>query len=518
MTLKQAADRCLELLHTGRPQKAIPLIAEVHALLLREVPPNAEVERFAWRTVCAHCEHARSKRGYRPIERLTVLRRAGFGEAGYALLIDTLERCAIASEAVEWVCTDLREWLLAARCEALIDDAAARLPELAAALAIQVFFGEYVLPDSPGEVAAVDALELDLRAAIAAGRSPLSFDLAIYAAYRPLHRLPRAERLPALVGAPADSLLGELVRCQIVEPLEEAALRQRIPVLTVIADGTSQAVRAQYEENPYPRWRWLTGVPAGGGASAPVGNAHPTERVLIAGCGTGRHPVTVAREHPGSSILAIDLSLASLAYAARKTREYGLLNVEFAQADLLRLPETGMTFDAITSVGVVHHMERPVEGLDALRRLMAHDQGLKVAVYTESGRQGYVAAMRLRAELGIAPSPEGIRMFRQMILSLADDNPARQVAHTADFYSASGCRDLVFHVMEHRFTIPAFIELAACAGLQVESLQVGKDVRARFAEQFPDPAARTDMEAWDRFERTHPGVFGSMYRFILTKG
>lgn len=518
MTLTQAADRCLELLHAGRPQEAIPLITEVHALLLRALPPSDKVERFARAMACAHCEDARSKRGYRPIERLAVLRRAGFGEAGYALLIDTLAHCAIASEALEWACTDLRESLLAGRREALVEDAVARLPELAAALAIQAFFGEYVLPESASEVAAVDALEVDLSAAIAAGRSPASFDLAIYAAYRPLHQLPQAERLPALVGAPAGSVLGQLIRCQIVEPLEEVALRQRIPVLTPIADSTSQAVRAQYEENPYPRWRWLTAVTAGDGARAPVGQAHATERVLIAGCGTGRHPITVAYERPSSSFLAIDLSLASLAYAARKAREYGVSNVEFAQADLLRLPETGMTFDVISSVGVVHHMERPVEGLDALRRLMAHDHGLKVAVYTESGRQGYVAAMRLRAELGITPSPEGIRTFRQMIWSLADANPARQVAHTADFYSASGCRDLVFHVMEHRFTIPVFIELAARAGLQVETLQVDKDVEARFAEAFPDPAARTDMDAWDLFERTHPGVFGSMYRFILSKG
>ena len=150
MTLTQAAVRCLELLQAERGQEAIPLIAEVHELLLKELPPNVQVERFAWRIVCAHCEHARSKRGYRPIEHLEVLRRAGFGEAGYALLIDTLARCAVASEALEWVCTDLREWLLAARREALVEDAAARLPELAAALAMEAFFGGHVWPGSPG--------------------------------------------------------------------------------------------------------------------------------------------------------------------------------------------------------------------------------------------------------------------------------------------------------------------------------------------------------------------------------
>ena len=63
----------------------------------------------------------------------------------------------------------------------------------------------------------------------------------------------------------------------------------------------------------------------------------------------------------------------------------------------------------------------------------------------------------------------------------------------------------------------AFVELAARAGLKVEGLQVGDDIQARFANAFPDPAARTDMAAWDQFERAHPGVFGSMYRFMLAR-
>lgn len=89
----------------------------------------------------------------------------------------------------------------------------------------------------------------------------------------------------------------------------------------------------------------------------------------------------------------------------------GVRNVEFAHADLIALPSTGLRFDAISSTGVIHHLRDPGAGLKALRALMAHDTGLKVAVYTESGARGVVAGIRLREEYGLPPTPEGIREF-----------------------------------------------------------------------------------------------------------
>src|SRR5205807_6853556 len=98
-----------------------------------------------------------------------------------------------------------------------------------------------------------------------------------------------------------------------------------IPQLTPISDRTSTAVRAQYEENPYPRWLraplqdepaplrqvlaqqlpWLET------ARLPA-SAQP--RVLIAGCGTGQHAISAATTYAGADVLAIDLSRASLAH------------------------------------------------------------------------------------------------------------------------------------------------------------------------------------------------------------
>ena len=77
--------------------------------------------------------------------------------------------------------------------------------------------------------------------------------------------------------------------------------------------------------------------------------------ILIAGCDTGQHSIETGRQFPGSRVLGIDLSLNSLCYAKRKTHELGLKNVEYAQADILKLQSIDRSFDVIEAGGVLHH-------------------------------------------------------------------------------------------------------------------------------------------------------------------
>ena len=62
----------------------------------------------------------------------------------------------------------------------------------------------------------------------------------------------------------------------------------------------------------------------------------PLPDVLIAGCGTGSQSILAAQRFRGVRILAVDLSLSSISYAIRKTRELGIKNIEYAQADIMK--------------------------------------------------------------------------------------------------------------------------------------------------------------------------------------
>ncbi len=80
---------------------------------------------------------------------------------------------------------------------------------------------------------------------------------------------------------------------------------------------------------------------------------HGDERVLDAGCGTGRVTELLARRLPDGHVLAIDGSPAMLATARRRLAVFGD-RIEFIEADLRQpLPIDG-TVDAVLSTATFH--------------------------------------------------------------------------------------------------------------------------------------------------------------------
>jgi SAM-dependent methyltransferase len=92
--------------------------------------------------------------------------------------------------------------------------------------------------------------------------------------------------------------------------------------------------------------------------------------VLEAGCGAGAQTLTLAAQSPGAHFTCIDLSPASLAVAERRTRDAGLHNVRFQQADLRALPFEPASFDHVFVCFVLEHLPSPVDTLRTLLGLL----------------------------------------------------------------------------------------------------------------------------------------------------
>jgi hypothetical protein len=87
-----------------------------------------------------------------------------------------------------------------------------------------------------------------------------------------------------------------------------------------------------------------------------------------------------------------------------------------------------------------------------------------------------------------------------------------------DFSSTSGCRDLLFNVMEHQFTLPrikAFLDEHNLTFLGFD--QLPQPVLQQFQQQFPEASALGDLARWHAFERANPMTFGNMYIFWVQK-
>jgi SAM-dependent methyltransferase/Tfp pilus assembly protein PilF len=444
------------------------------------------------------------------------------GIVDHRLLRCLLESTPVCDVALERLLTKLRRAMLLAAV-ANLAAVADELMGFACALAAQCFINEYVFAETDEE----QELARRLRDAVASGLSSAASDVspfavAVVGAYFPLHAM---DVPPAAFERPWPNALRRLLVRQVDEPAEERRLGIEIPALASIDDSVSRDVRSQYEANPYPRWVGVSSLQkratfdqhlAMQFPRAPFRPLGMTEfDVLIAGCGTGRHAIETARSFAGGRILAVDLSVASLAYAVRKSRELEIPNIAYAQADILELGSIGRSFDIIEAVGVLHHLRDPLQGWRVLLSLLRPNGFMRLGLYSALARQSIRAARAFIAENGYAHDAAGVRKCRQDILGLPDGAAAKAVATSADFFTTSECRDLLFHVQEHHTTIPEIKALLAVndlAFIGFEGLMRGK-----YATHFPDDGAATNLDHWHEFETEHPTTFGAMYHFWIQK-
>ncbi|WP_428377659.1 methyltransferase [Lichenicoccus sp.] len=408
-----------------------------------------------------------------------------------------------------------REWLKAARSGAAFSPT-----ELACAcrLAQQCFINEYAWDVCAAELGEIELLQAQVQTALDRHVAPPDALLAALAMYVPL------SSLIGIVAAPVSGRPAELVAVlaqQVIEPAEELRLRDTIRRATPIDDEVSRAVRAQYESNPYPRWvatlatsrqvslgEWL---PARFGISSGSFPSGRTLDVLVAGCGTGQHAVETVRALSDVSVLAIDLSLTSLAFAARMTAALGVAGIEYMQADLLEAAQIGRSFDMIGVGGVLHHLADPWAGWRALLALLRPGGVMNVLLYTVRGRTDVQLARDWIAAREYEPTASGIRACRNALMTL-DADWAVRLAASPDFASSSGCRDLLFHVQERAVTLPEVARFLAEEQIELLGVEVPAATERAFKAWNGDSGddQLRDLSRWDLFEAEHPGCFAGM--------
>jgi tetratricopeptide (TPR) repeat protein/SAM-dependent methyltransferase len=434
------------------------------------------------------------------------------------LLLAILENAEVADSNFERVLTTLRRECLQV---ALAEDAAVSdaLLTFACALARQCFVNEYVFSLTDDESDKVQALCERF-----ANEAPPPFTIATVAAYRSLHDIVGVDRLLRQTWPP---VIEQLLTQQVRERSLELQLHDGIPRLTPIDDAISVKVQHQYEENPYPRWTKIATINKAIPFDEymrkllPFSPFEPTGKItcdiLVAGCGTGQQPIETALLISNSRLLAVDLSRASLAHALRKTRELGVTTIEYGQADILNLGSLGRTFDYIIATGVLHHMADPFATWRSLAELLKPGGVMRLALYSKIATEPVLAARAFVAAKGFPRTPDGIRRARQAIMALPKVELARQVIGSGDFYSTSGCRDLLFHVHEQRFAIPQIKRAVADSGTRFLGFHIPAGIVGHYRARFPHDRLLTDLDNWHAFEIDNPRTFAGMYRFVLQK-
>ena len=394
------------------------------------------------------------------------------------------------------------------------------LYDFIASNAEQSFLNEYVVFQSDMEIKIIN----DLKTKVENDKNINELEILILACYLPLNssKIINNKLINYISVSP---LFNDLIKLHIKDPLKEAELKKSINSFDDISDNVSKKVKEQYEENPYPRWRYTNITPKNdflsilNNAIRPnkinTNNQNIAENVLIAGCGTGQQLVSKT-SYANSNIVAIDLSLSSLAFAKRKMQELNQKNIEFLQGDILSLNSLNKKFNVIECVGVLHHLKDPDEGLRILLNILEPKGYLKLGLYSEYARKHIIELKKFVQKHKFESNIRDIRNFRELAKNNNNDNSFKKINFNFDFYSTSSLRDLIFHVQEHRYTIPKIQDLLKKFDLEFLGF-TNSSIKKEYSKIYPEDLKNTSLENWNNFEINNQDIFIEMYQFWVKK-
>ena len=160
-------------------------------------------------------------------------------------------------------------------------------------------------------------------------------------------------------------------------------------------------------------------------------------------------------------------------------------------------------------------MDNPMAGWKVLTDCLKPGGLMKIGLYSELARIDIIKIREEISHLGIRLSNTEMRSFRDMILK-SDKSFHQQILRLDDFYSLSNLRDLLFHVQEHRFTIPQIKGYLNELGLKFCGFEVKKIV-SHFKQTNAHQNDPYSLDKWQAYEEANPRAFAGMYQFWCQK-
>ena len=306
------------------------------------------------------------------------------------------------------------------------------------------------------------------------------------------------------------------------------------------SDAATPVVSAFYDRFPYPgdplqdgpppgyNWRWCvdSAWAAATGCLPPRAGSGPRRwRILDAGCGTGVSTDYLCHLNPGSAVLAVDISAGALEVARQRTRRSGAA----AQVEELRIEQRSLLdlageapFDYINSVGVLHHLREPEQGLGALAGLLRPGGLVHLFLYADGGRWEIHRTQRALALLGAGTDEAGLHLGRQLLAQLPETNRLRrhhEQRWALDTAADANFADMYLHHQETSYNIERLLAFVATAGLEFAGFsnpEVWSPARLLQGELLERAQDLSPRQQWSLVEELDPDI--SHFEFFLSKG
>ncbi len=434
-----------------------------------------------------------------------------------SLLMQFMKVCPIPDYYIEKKFVKIRKEILDHICNSNIHETNINF---LISLSMQCILNEYIYDQSKDEIEKVNKLDERVKINLKKNKKISDLEILCLSCYKPLSNFSWSNKIKF------SNKLNAIYELHINQNKIENQISESIKSISKVKNRVSINVKKQYEENPYPRWENL-------GLSIKPRNIREvindsdlnldlekfkiseSPQILIAGCGTGQHAITTASKYKNAKILALDLSFKSLSYAKRKVEELGINNIDFVQGDLLDLQSIDRKFDIIESVGVLHHMDDPFKGWKILTSCLNNESLMLIGLYSEKARKHIIQIKNKINKLKLQSNYKNIIKFRKNLIENNNDQ-WNDIKSSPDFYTVSGVRDLLFHVVEHRFTISEIKEYLDKLGLVFLGFE-DKLVKENFKKIHKNKVDLYNLDKWEKYEKFNPRIFAGMYQFWCKK-
>lgn len=303
-------------------------------------------------------------------------------------------------------------------------------------------------------------------------------------------------------------------------------------------DAATPVVSAFYDRFPYPgdplqdgpppgyNWRWCVDsvVAAVRGFLPPrVDGSSRQWRILDAGCGTGVSTDYLCHLNPGADVVAVDISAGALDVARERLRRSGaskkVRTLQVEQISLMNIEGMGQ-FDYINSVGVLHHLDRPEQGLSALADRLSPTGLLHLFLYADAGRWEIHRVQKALGLLRAGSSSEGLSLGRALFRDLPADNRLRlhhEKRWALDTAADANFADMYLHPQETSYDLSRLFAFAQKGGLHFcgfSNPSQWDPARLLQGELLERARALPLPEQWELVESLDPDI--SHFEFFLS--
>ena len=238
--------------------------------------------------------------------------------------------------------------------------------------------------------------------------------------------------------------------------------------------------------------------------------------ILVAGCGANQ-AAYFAFKNPSAKVVAIDVSQPSLDHLQYLKDKHSLQNLEPHLLPIEELSALGLDFDLVVSVGVLHHLADPAQGMQALAGCLRRDGVASVMLYAKYGRIGVDMLASIFRDLGLGQDDSSVQLVKDTIPELPADHPVRAyLKNSPDLDASTSVVDTFLHGRQRCYTVTECIDLVTSAGLVFQEWLFKSLYYPHESIALPDRLKSAinslpDVEIWSLMERINAVITSHVF-------